>query len=382
MPKRTAVRLTVTRVREHKATDRRAYLWDTTVDGLGLEAAPNGRRSWVLSYRLLGKAKRVTLGQYPAMDLDAAREEAQALRSALRQGVDPVVERKRQRAAGSVRELGEEYMQGRYFATRSADFRANFASTWRRYIEPALGDMPVEAVRRAHVRAIVDDLVAAGKEGMATGCRTHLAVLFNHAIDIDRIEHSPVDRVRVRRTTSGRRERWLRADEIRAAWHVETAAAMQLMVRWLLLTGCRRDEARLARHDQIEAGVWVVPRTKNTRELALPVMPMMQAVADESARLFPGSPWLFPATTSSTKPLPRGSTHHLLAGVDWSPHVLRHTVATWLQELGVERDARQAVLNHIDAGMAARYGHSRQIDMKRTALATWHDELARQVGIR
>jgi integrase len=374
MPKITAVKLTDTRVRNHKSTDGRAYIWDAQEPGLGLEAAP-GRKSWVYRYRLVGKAKRITLGQLPSMTLEQARLEAQRLNDAVRQGIDPTLERKRQDEAGTVREVCAAYMAGRYFQTRSQDFRNNFGSAWRRYIEPAVGDMPIGSVKRAHVRRIIDALVAEQKEGMAQGVRTHLAVLFNHALDLDLIEYSPVDRVRVRRTTSGKRTRWLSADEITAAWALEGAVQMRLMVRWLLLTGCRRDEARLARHDQIDGGLWIVPKTKNTRELALPLMPMMADIVAESKRWFPGSPWLFPATTSDKKPIPRGSVPHLLACVDWSPHVLRHTVATWMQELGIERDARQAVLNHIDSGMAARYGHSRQIGMKRAALDRWHKSM-------
>jgi Arm DNA-binding domain len=60
-----------------------AVLWDT-VTGLGLRVRATGSTAWVFVYRKRGAGRkepvrRVTLGSWPALALDAARAAAQAM---------------------------------------------------------------------------------------------------------------------------------------------------------------------------------------------------------------------------------------------------------------------------------------------------------------
>ncbi|MCG8124714.1 MAG: Arm DNA-binding domain-containing protein, partial [Candidatus Thiodiazotropha taylori] len=139
MPKRTAVSLTPTRIERFKYQEdgpKAQYLWDLVISGLGFEAVQSGRRSWVLSYRVLGKKKRITIGGFPEFDLDEAREVARRLLKGLRSGVDPAAARKLNEKEHSVQTLYDEYVQTHYFKTRSVDFHNNFQSTMRRYVLP------------------------------------------------------------------------------------------------------------------------------------------------------------------------------------------------------------------------------------------------------
>ncbi len=389
MPKRTGVNLTHTRVeRFHHQPNggRLQYLWDNQVTGLGLQVLPSGQRSWVLNYRIAGKKKRITLGGFPELDLDQARETGLTQLAGLRNGVDPAAVKKASRAAHTVRTLYDEYVDTRYFETRSPDFHSNFRSTMRRYVLPVLGDQPLKGVQRAQVRGVIDDLVNAGKEGMAQGTLTHMRVLFGYAIDQELLEHSPADRVRVKRTTSGRREKWLQSsEELCSAWWFEGKPQVRALVRWCLLTGCRRDEARTARWEQIdrEVGTWTVPETKNHRALVLPLAPVMMAILEALRATFPRSEYVFPATTSQKKPIPRGSMDYLIrggTGAVWSMHVLRHTVESWLAELHVTEEHRNLVLNHWTGRMSERYRHGLQLEAKRKALEIWHKKLMEVVS--
>jgi integrase len=203
--------------------------------------------------------------------------------------------------------------------------------------------------------------------------------LFNYALQKELIEASPADHIKPQFTTTGRRDAWLETDEeLRAAWFIDAPIQVRLMVRWLLLTGCRRDEARTAAHAQITDGVWRVEQTKNTHPLVLPMMPAMSAIVAESKATFGATAWLFPATTSNFKALPRASFDWRVRQATegrWSAHVLRHTVESHLRELGIGEEARDAVLNHVRKGSGARYAHGEQLAMKRTALADWHCKL-------
>ena len=52
-------------------------------DGLTFTLSKAGTASWVLRYRLHGRRKEVTLGNYPDISLSNAREKARALRAAV-----------------------------------------------------------------------------------------------------------------------------------------------------------------------------------------------------------------------------------------------------------------------------------------------------------
>ncbi len=64
-------------------------------DGLYLRVRETGTKSWLYIGMLNGKRREVGLGSIRDVGLAQAREKAGECRSALRAGIDPVVERKR-----------------------------------------------------------------------------------------------------------------------------------------------------------------------------------------------------------------------------------------------------------------------------------------------
>ncbi len=76
--------------RVYKRTDER---------GLYIEVHPGGSKLWRLKFSHLGKDKRIALGRYPEVSLAEARQLREEARKKLREGVDPVAERKRDKLA-------------------------------------------------------------------------------------------------------------------------------------------------------------------------------------------------------------------------------------------------------------------------------------------
>jgi hypothetical protein len=57
--------------------------WDEDNPGFGLRISAEGRRTWILMYRMGKTLRRLTLGRFPTLGLAAAREKAtDALREA------------------------------------------------------------------------------------------------------------------------------------------------------------------------------------------------------------------------------------------------------------------------------------------------------------
>ena len=68
--------------------------------GMFLLVNPNGSRWWRLKYRCLGKEKQLSLGIYPEVSLQDARDRRDEARKQLAKGVGPSEQRKAQRSAG------------------------------------------------------------------------------------------------------------------------------------------------------------------------------------------------------------------------------------------------------------------------------------------
>jgi hypothetical protein len=69
-------------------------------DGLGLyiEVAPSGTKAWRVKYRFQGKEKRLSLGIYPDISIELAREKLAHEKELLANGIDPSEERKKEKS--------------------------------------------------------------------------------------------------------------------------------------------------------------------------------------------------------------------------------------------------------------------------------------------
>src|SRR3954463_14441737 len=77
--------------------------------GLYLLIRPDGRKGWLLRYRMGERQRDMGLGSYPEVSLAAARETARAAREQLRAGVDPIAARVAERTtAARVNDEAEE----------------------------------------------------------------------------------------------------------------------------------------------------------------------------------------------------------------------------------------------------------------------------------
>ncbi len=80
------MRFTKPSVEALKKRAERYEVWEDGRSGLGIRVSPSGRKVWVLMYRFDGRARRMTLGTYPAVSLAAAHTRAGKAHEALEHG--------------------------------------------------------------------------------------------------------------------------------------------------------------------------------------------------------------------------------------------------------------------------------------------------------
>lgn len=358
--------------------------WDSAISGLGVEVFASGRKTWIFRYRIHGKQRIIALEPVSDLSLVDARERVIGYRANVKTGIDPKIVRDAPTAGMTLDQLYERYIATKYYKSKSVHFHSAMSSTYSKYLKPELGHYPLGSIQRSQVSDLVDKLIDMGKEGAARGLLNRIRILLNYALEKNIISHSPADHIKPKYVTTGERTAWLQSNEkLREAWWFTGPPQARALIRWALLTGCRRDEARTTQYSWITDESWTVPHTKNSRELVLPMMPAMRQVVDEMRSTFGATTWLFPATTDTHKALPAGTLDYMIrngAKKEWSMHTLRHTVESHLRELEIPEETRDLILNHVRKSSGQGYGHGSALKMKAKGLEAWHEYLLNAVG--
>ena len=107
-----------------------AFMWDSTVPGLGLRVTKAGSASYIFQARVHGSTSRTTIGSRDAWDIDGARTEAKRLAVLVSSGTDPRQEKEDKAEARAVKQLEKEARQ------REKERQAvTLGELWPRYIE-------------------------------------------------------------------------------------------------------------------------------------------------------------------------------------------------------------------------------------------------------
>jgi len=350
--------------------------------GFCVRVTAAGVKTWTVLYRNPDRRlRRLTLGRYPLVSLADARELARKALAATVQGEDPAGEKQARREAATFAEVAREYVEHAKKVNRSWREKKRMLET---DVIPAWGSRKARDITARDVRELVDGIVDRGAPIAANRTFALIRRVFTWASAPDRAlvpqHHNPC-RGMERPAAERQRDRVLDADELRAVWRaLDTEDAFNAaLFRLYVLTAQRGGELRtMAWTDvDLDAGWWTIPaeRAKNGKAHRVPLSPQAVAILRALPRV-DGSPWVFPSGRAATgfretitKAVKRVRE---TSGVDFWPHDLRRTVATFLtSELRVSRLVVAKILNHVERGITAVYDRASYDHEKRAALNAW-----------
>lgn len=155
--------------------------------GLYLLVRPNGSKLWRFKYRAAGKEKLLTFGAYPEVSLGEARDRRSAARLALRNGLDPAIEKKRgqaqrrDEAALTFERIAREWhalQAGRWTPVHAADV----INSLERDVFPDLGALPVTQIDAPLILATLRKVERRGAIETAKRLRQRISAVFVLAI--------------------------------------------------------------------------------------------------------------------------------------------------------------------------------------------------------
>jgi Arm DNA-binding domain/Phage integrase family len=369
--------------------------WDSQLPGFGVRVRPTGAMSFVAVYRAgagrVAPKKRLTIGAVGKLTPDEARKAAQGILGAVALGRDPAAERRKVEAAPgtTLRAVVENYLVRGAFDRDKRPLRSVDAqrAIFERLVYPTLGARQIGEIKRSEITRLLETIEDERGPRMASLTLAYLGRVMNwHAAREDDFR-SPIVRG-MARTAATKRDRVLSDDELRAFWRAAEGwdHPFSRMLRFILLTATRRDEAAGMSWGEVEAATWTIPAARYKTKIDM-ALPLSGAALDLLAAIPRGGEHVF-ATIANKMVV--GSFARHKAKLDglmlselrraaaerddqkvflerWTIHDLRRTARSLMTRAGVSPDHAERALGHVIGGVRGIYDRHQYLDEKRSA---------------
>jgi len=153
----------------------RQVLWDRKVTGLGVRVMPSNKTAYVISYRLHKRTRLMHLGRVGDFkNIGQAREAAQEhLRGVRREKADPIAARRRERTAGTLKQMFEIWLT-HIAKKRTARTHTDYSGYVDSYLNPQIGSHRPADLTRGEARRLHTKLT--DKHGTVTANRVMQAL--------------------------------------------------------------------------------------------------------------------------------------------------------------------------------------------------------------
>ncbi|WP_321912634.1 tyrosine-type recombinase/integrase [Burkholderia cepacia] len=282
------------------ATGRATY-YDTRTPGLQLRITAMGVKTFSVFRRVRGgNPVRVTLGRFPDVSIEKARQLSMSHTAELAAGTNIA---ERQRKARSVMTFGElfaEYMR-RHSKVKKRTWSQD-ESQFRQYLDGPLGRKRLSEISRKNIADVHSRITTDGHATTANRVLALISSVFGWAHSVDLWDTNPA--VGVRKNAERSRDRFIQGAELPhffMALNAERNECIRDFFLVSLLTGARRSNVlEMAWHDlNLLEACWRIPRTKNGDAQVVMLVPAAVDVLKRRKAECDGSGYVFPGTGSS-----------------------------------------------------------------------------------
>jgi integrase len=382
--------LTDTAIRNAKAKEKACKLFDA--GGLYLLVKPSGSRLWRMKYRIDGREKLISFGQYPNIPLKLARERRDEARKLLAQRVDPSAKRKAERAAqaDTFEAIAREYLE---LKARSLDARTRERKLSRleALAFPWLGKQPIATIGAPQLLAVLRRIEERGKHETAHRVRAECGAVFRYAIATGRAERDPSADLRgalapvVVRNHPAITEPTKIGELMRAIHGYEGHPTTEYALKLLPLVFVRPSELRCAEWSEfdLDGAEWRIPasRMKMREQHIVPLSRQAIALLRELQPVTGSGRYVFPSLRTGERPISNNTLNAALrrlgyTGDEMVSHGFRSMASTCLNEQGWNPDLIELQLAHAERNQVrSAYNRAQRLGDRRKMMEAWADYL-------
>ena len=371
-------------------------------EGLYLQVANNGTKTWIYRYQLNGKRRELGLGSIAFLSLSKARSKRDEYRLKVKGGVDPYLEKESNKLNIVIKEkeeavrrqtfkkCAETYIDLKEPEWKNVKHAQQWRNTLKTYAYPIIGNLPVADVELQDVLKVIQPMWLEKTE-TATRVRNRIELVIDYASVMQyRTGENParwrgnLDKLlpKPSKVKNMKHHSALPYDET-ASFMISLGAQKGLAAKALIftiLTATRTSEALNTTWDEVnlQKKVWVIPssRMKAGKEHRIPLSSSAVALLND-LKTGQNSPFIFPGMKNG-KPLSNMAMTNVLRRMeraDLTVHGFRSTFRDWIAERTnfPQRVAETALAHKLKDGAEAAYQRGDLLEKRKELMEAWAD---------
>ena len=345
-------KFTKANIKNLPAPTKRTFVYDTIEVGLSLQITPNGAKSFYYRGVVLGKQIRVKLGEPSYMSVDDARQAARKAKINMKEGINPIEERKKITGESSLEQLYTRFMDEKEQHIRPITMEY-YKDLWKRYLS-TLANKKISQITPDELKLLHKRLTLNNGKRCANQTIVLLRTIYNHFIKQNIYQgFNPGNAVQLNKQIA--RTRHLSGNELesfRDAINETEDSIPKFAIMMLWFTGARRRNVFSMKWEDIklEEKLWTIPETKTQNDANVV---LVNAAIDILNQLkdMRYNEYVFFSTTSKSGHI--GGVRKTWEGIlkrakitNFHLHDLRHTFATSLLANGADAFMVKKALTH------------------------------------
>jgi len=362
--------------------------------GLYLQVKKNGSKYWRFRYRINGVEKLLSLGVYPDVSLKSARNDRDAARKQIREGLDPSLIRKLEKAGSkenTFQAIAEEFLISNSHKW-SISHKRHIKECYERDVFPWIGSRPLKDLTALEILTTLRRIVDRGALETAARTKQFIGQAIRYGIATGKADRDVTQDLRgaLPSPVKGHynavidsktlRQLLLDIDAYQGSFVVRVALQIQPMVfaRPANLVGMEWSEIDL------EAAQWVIPADKMKMK-DRHIIPLAKQVIDLLNEIHPltgRGKYVFASSQGKIKTghISRETPGAIIRRLGYkgthTMHGFRTTASTLLHEKGFNSDMIERQLAHGERNaVKAAYCHAEYLPERKKMMQEWADYL-------
>ncbi len=390
-------------VRDAKVKDKKYKLPDGK--GLYCEVLATSTKVWRYNYRLNGKQKTYTIGQYPEISLTQARTLRDQAKINVQKGIDP--SQKKQIDKKMLKESSFQAIAQIWLKRRKPHWSESNYKRTDRYLKkdvyPWLGQRDISTITAPEIIVVVEKVVERGAVDAAKRVKGFIQQVFDYAVAHGKASRNSAKDInlqmilpkRIKTHFAAITEPQQLAGLLRASEKYHGSITVKCALKLLLLVMLRPTELSAGEWSEInfDKKMWIVPAKRRKLEQHLkranlardahtvPLSKQAIEILTELHHYTGKSKYIFPSPRGNSRPISNNTIRAALRTMGFgneviTTHGFRGTASTFLNTLGYRHDVIEAQLGHKDKNaIRSAYNHADYLEERKVMLQEWADYL-------
>ncbi len=368
-------------------------------EGLFYEITSSGVKRWLYRFKIDGTNGMFIVGRFPQLSLKKAREQHQASRILVKQGVNPAQARRRKKQENIKKDKKQKDVRTKSFqfiafewieqqrGAWSIDHARAVRDTLEKNVFDSIGAQAVDDITPPQVLKILQEIEKRGSLEIARKVLQRMNAVFRYSIQTGRATYNPAADMRgvlkvktvVHMPAVFDRDLATLLKDINANTkiHITTKLALQ----FTSLTACRSGEVRNARWSEIllEECEWHIPaeRMKMRRPHIVPLSKQAFAILNRASVLFGNGGLIFPSLRDPDRPMSDNAMSKALRDMGYrgkaTPHGFRSSFSSMAHEKsGFASEVIEKALAHEEKNkIKGAYNRAEYLEQRRQLMDWW-----------